>query len=206
MSNRFLALGDYYGCKIVIKEVKPLDEIPVYYESDSTILKFGILADLDISPNNYNLTIKDIANEIKNDTIESKRRQVRNQKGEIIAIRADKDGTERHFFLLLLDTSLIGNPGNNRVFLKSVITDALLKAEQKKLVSVIVPNLCSNNRNISAKDLADSHFEAIEQFISDRQSTNVKVIYVCIATRNVAEDFLNSARIKFKKYNTQLFI
>ena len=202
MEHPVILSGEYKGVIILLKKGNALEELPINYEADHSNLFYGIFAAISSALKIGGGFVQAIANKFN---AESSINKALAKKKYILGDVIYCPHRDNNFFLLVLDSASQNLEAAEKNLLKATIIKGLDEAESQGLSSVIIPGISCKNNAFPIKVAANIHFEAIEDFIDERElrgkSKNIDLISVCLYQDDEANAFTESAKHKFKKYD-----
>ena len=194
----------------MIKKGNFLKEFPFYYAdtfSNPIIARFtlysGIFSTLSLDSGLAGEIMKNIEDNNLAEKI-AERGTKRPKVGELIFIETYLMYWDS-IILVVLD-QLPNSTDDDRIDIIEYIRNGYDMAENKGYSAIVTPGHPVIFTMFPSDIAADMHIDAIEMFLENRTSNNIKIISICIASDDDLQAFLISASNKFTKYTSWLFL
>lgn len=209
MSVELYAVGEYKGTTILIKKGDCLKDFPYYFTDEFAkpfICKYLFYSDI---PVNLSLDeglpgkITKLAENGLTEAIE-RRGTKRPKAGELIFVNQYLTHWES---LILIVLYLLENPNeDDRIEIVEHIKNGFDSAEDKGVDAIVTPGLPLLYRMFDMELAANILMEALEMYLDNRSSENIKIVSFCLEDQMELEKFLKVAKDRFRNYSSWMFL
>ena len=209
MSVELYAVGEYKGTSILLKKGNCLKDFPYYFKDEFAkpfICKYLFYSSI---PVNLHLEegmtgqIMELSDNGLAEAIE-RRGTKRPKAGELIFVNQYLTHWES---LILIVLYQLENPNeDDRIEIVEHIKNGFDSAEDKGVDAIVTPGLPLLYKMFDIDLAAHIIFEALEMYLDNRSSTNIRIISFCIESQEEIDRFVQVAMDRFKRYSSWMFL